>query len=699
MDEYVESLDDPSLTENEKVENMIKKIEKWYSYFSRNNKHGNELKSFLMGTQWDKKDVSYYKDHNKIPLVVNKLYAFIMQLVGEERQIAPNLKVTPVNYDVDDPKVSKATNLMEDIVQSIAYNSHTNIAYQTTYKNQLEFGYGAIFLNTEYRNENSFDQEITLTGIQEPHSCYWDPASRKLNKSDGEYCGLISFMAKDEFKKKYPDVEISDIKNITFHGQEDMWFHWIDEDNVAIADHYQKIWKTKTICRLSDGSVVDKDEVDSVLRKKRESLKIMQQIELLAQTEGKAVNLTRGIDKLEVVDERESSYCEIKHYRLVRNKILEENDVAGKYLPLVYVDGDSYYIKGLQYTRPFIEFARDTQKFINYCATETMSYIRGGRKEKYLVTRRQVEGNEDCWRGLDNDNLGLVYNPDPMAPPPTPIATLDIPQTLLQQYQRAENDLYTVLGRYEAGVGAPSRELSGVAVNSKIRQGNVTSFVFPDNLRMAQQHIGQIIVDIVPTVYDTYRTFVIEKEGVGKQTIEINKQIDKDTYENKIERDDYEIEIVSGGSFASQKAEAYAQLMDLIGRIPAFGNIIPDLAAENLDLTNTPKIVERARKYLIPQISMEERGEPLPPPKPDPEQQMMQSMAQSEDKKANASLLSAQAKMMKAESDVRNDFSDNEVRKIEAAAEVGKAKLDYDTAKIKHTTERSKMITEAFNSR
>lgn len=693
---YAENLDDPSLTEREKIDHIVEKIEKWYSYFSFNNDHGSEMKAFLMGAQWSDSEVSYYRDHNKHPLVLNKLYAIEKQLIGEEIQNSPNLKLTPVNYSVDDTSVSKKVKLHEDIVQSIEYNSRTNVEYKTTYKNQLEFGYGALFVYPDYRSENSFDQEIKILAAQEPQSYYWDPAARNMDKSDGEYCGIVSFMSKDEFKKKYPKIDMSEIQNIVLHGKDDMWFKWIEEDNICISDHYQKMWKKKTICRLSDGSTVDKDELDSVLRKKRESLRILEQIELMAQTEGRTVNLTRGIEKIEVVDERESTYCKIKHFRIVRNHILEENEIAGKYLPSVFVDGDSHYIEGRQYTKTFIDFAQDAQKFLNYCATETMSYIRGGRKEKFLTTKTHLQGNEKAWRGLDNDNLSLPYNPDPMAPPPAPIPTLDIPQTLLQQYNRAENDLHTILGRYEAGVGAPSREISGRAVDSRIRQGNITSLDAPDNLRLAQEQVGRIILDLIPTVYDTYRTFTIENEMEGKRTIEINKQIGKDEYENKIENDEFELAIVAGSSFAAQKADNFNQLMDLIARIPAFGQVVPDLAAENLNVSNAPKIVERARNYLIPQIAMQERGEPLPPPKPDPQQQMMVSMAQSEQKKADASLLSAQAKMMKAESDVRKDFSDNETRKIEAAAEIGKANLEYDTQVLKNQSERAKAIKSVF---
>jgi len=138
--------------------------------------------------------------------------------------------------------------------------------------------------------------------------------------------------------------------------------------------------------------------------------------------------------------------------------------------------------------------------------------------------------------------------------------------------------------------------------------------------------------------------------------------------------------------------------MDLISKIPEIGKIAPDLAAANLNLSNTPKLVERIRKHLIPQIAMAERGEEIPPPQPDAQEELMRSMAESEQKKADASLLSAQSRMIKAQSDVRKDFSDNEAKKIKAAAEVGKAQLDYSSKELETENKRLQRENEAFRN-
>ena len=697
MDNFDNDLSDSGLSENDVLNNISTKVHTWTTYFQHNNDRGRMYKNFLMGNQWESKEIEYYKRRNKRPLTFNKLYAFVMQLIGEQRVISPSLKVIPINYKLDDPRVSKMIDLREDIVKSIEYNSRTNLAYQMTYKNQLEFGYGALMVCPDYLSENSFDQELRIIGIRDPERCYWDLVCDEIDKSDGEYCGYVSYISKSEFKKKYPNIDLKEIQNLNFVGQNNTNFYWITQDNVTVADHFQKIWKKKKIYRLSDNSVVDDKNLESELKRKREILRMSQQLEMLSEAEGRPLELTRGLEEIKIEDERTASYCDIKHYRIVRNKIIEENIFPGKYLPIVFVDGDSYYIEGKQYTRTFIQFAEDAQRFINYCASETMNYIRGGRKEKFLATKQHTEGYEAYWSGLDNDNVALYYNPDPRTERPTYIPPFEIPQTLLQQYQRAENDLYTILGRYEAVLGAKSKEISGIALDKRIAQGNITALLYPDNLLLAQNQIGRIILNLLPIVYDTYRTVMIDKDE-SRQSIEINKRVGKDKIENEIDSSEFEIEITAGSSFATQKAESYAQLMDLISKIPEIGKIAPDLAAANLNLSNTPKLVERIRKHLIPQIAMAERGEEIPPPQPDPQEVLMRSMAESEQKKADASLLSAQSRMIKAQSDVRKDFSDNEAKKIKAAAEVGKAQLDYASKELETENKRLQRENEAFRN-
>ncbi len=687
-------MENDSKDDSKLIDTFTGQIESWFSYFKDNNLTGRSLKNFLFGNQWDSAAEQYYRIHNKVPMTVNKLYAFVMQLIGEVRQMSPNLKITPKDYDDEDyEKVIEESEFIEDILKSIAYNSKTDIVYETAYKNQLEIGYGAIFVSVDYRNEDSFDQEIKVVCIEEPESCYWDSAAKESDKSDGEVCGVISYISIKELEKKY-DINPDDIRQMQFESPAEMdVIEWINEDTVTIADHYVKEWHKKKICKLSDGSTVDKKDVDKVLREKREKLKNLQNLELLSEATGRGVNLTAGVESIEVVDERDSSYCTIKHYRLLRDRILEENEWPSKYLPLIYVEGDSWYDRGKQITRPFIKFAVDTQKFINYLATETISYIRGGRKERFLATTANVEKHQQAWKGVDNDNMALLYDPDPQTGGgPTPIAPLEIPASLLQQYQRAEHDLFTILGRYEPAAGARSNEIANVAIKTRISQQNTTAFIYPDNLLRAQSQLGRVILDLIPTIYDTYRTITLNKEGVGKVPVEINKLIGKDEYENQIKRRDYDVEITAGSSFTVQKAESYAQLIDLISRIPEVGKVIPDLVADNLELSNTPQIVKRIKDYVIPNIAMEERGETPPPPPPNPQAMMMQSVAQAEQKKADASLLSAKSKMITAQSNMRKDFSKNQADKIQAAANIGKAKLSYQQELIK--TEGMKLRRE-----
>src|SRR3990167_11550616 len=78
------------------------------------------------------------------------------------------------------------------------------------------------------------------------------------------------------------------------------------------------------------------------------------------------------------------------------------------------------------------------------------------------------------------------------------------------------------MGRYNATLGAPSNETSGKAISARNREGDTGSFHFSDNLTRSLRHTGQMIVDIIPKIYDTRRIArIIGEDGeLGQATVD-----------------------------------------------------------------------------------------------------------------------------------------------------------------------------------
>ena len=72
------------------------------------------------------------------------------------------------------------------------------------------------------------------------------------------------------------------------------------------------------------------------------------------------------------------------------------------------------------------------------------------------------------------------------------------PAGALQEALNASDDMKSVIGMFDASLGARSNEQSGRAILARQREGDISTFHFIDNLNKAIQHAGKIILDLIP---------------------------------------------------------------------------------------------------------------------------------------------------------------------------------------------------------
>ena len=82
-----------------------------------------------------------------------------------------------------------------------------------------------------------------------------------------------------------------------------------------------------------------------------------------------------------------------------------------------------------------------------------------------------------------------------------------------------------VTGIYPSSLGAPAQETSGTAIVARQREGDTGTFVYIESFGRAIERIGQIIVDLIPHIYDTERTLRVVGDDGKMSKIDINKQI------------------------------------------------------------------------------------------------------------------------------------------------------------------------------
>ena len=265
--------------ENEKVARQARiACEKWRGYFKQNIDLYHIMHTFVLGQQWDQdEEDDMIKTFRKVPLTANKLGTMSNSLLGEQQQNTPQLQVVPMS-GCDE----KVAHLREIMTKDIMFSSDATIAYQVAGKQAAIGSFGAFCVITDYTHSKSFDQDIQYIHFKDATRCYWDVGAETINKTDGTLCGYISRMTRAKFREVYGKTIEQDIlktSGITQTQEEialavqpdetDDPFTWADDESISIIDHYVRKYEKDTLYKLSNGTVLNQEEMDEMIEKSK----------------------------------------------------------------------------------------------------------------------------------------------------------------------------------------------------------------------------------------------------------------------------------------------------------------------------------------------------------------------------------------------------------------------------------------------
>ncbi len=265
---------------NEKIARQARiAYEKFYASFKQNIDLYHIMHGFVLGQQWtDEEEDDMIKTYRKVPLTSNKLGTMANSLLGEQQQNTPQLQVVPMT-GCDE----KVASLREIITKDIMFSTSATIAYQVAAGQAAIGGYGAFCVGTDYSHSKSFNQDIEYWYFKDSTRCYWDVGAESINKTDGTLCGYLSRMTRQKFRDVYgKDVEQNIMKSssITQTTEEIALavqpnesgnpFMWADDESITIIDHYVRKYEKDTLYKLSNGNIVNQEEMDELIKKSHE---------------------------------------------------------------------------------------------------------------------------------------------------------------------------------------------------------------------------------------------------------------------------------------------------------------------------------------------------------------------------------------------------------------------------------------------
>lgn len=514
----------------------------------------------------------------------NKLRITCKRVINDMRANRPAGKVRGVE-DGD----KETAEIYEGLIRNIWNRSDGDTVIDYAGEYQVTGGMGAWRISTQYATEDAFDQDITVEALQNPFCLYADPACKDHMKRDAMDWALIDSVSKDAYEERWPNKEVVDWEATEFDDEAE----WDDGERVRICEYWWKEPYDKELWQLRDGKVIDAASDEAPL-----------------------------IDPASIVKKRIAKCHKVKMCIASGSAILEESEWAGSHFPFVMIHGEQMVVDGKSIWFGLPRFAKDAQRSYNVSRTAITETIAMTPQAKWWATVENAKGHAEKWNQAVNENIPwLAYNPDPKngSGPPQRMGGADVPVALIQESQMASEEIKAVTGIFDASLGQSAQEKSGRAIIARQQQGEIATFNYQDNMAKGIRRTWEILIDLVPKIYDTERELRILGSDGSEDYKRVNQVVvDPQTMQpikvNDLAAGRYDVTVTVGPSFSTKRQEASETYLQLAQAAPEVMAVAGDLIFKAMDLPYSEDIADRLKAMLPPPIQqMLSEGKQIPP--------------------------------------------------------------------------------------
>lgn len=567
-----------------------------------NFREGAEDLRFIHGDQWDERAKKDRENAGRPCMTFPKLTQFIDQLVGEEHQQRPSIKVMPADgverhvMTATKRKISMAQ-AYAGLVRNIERTSHANVAYDNGFESAISVGWGHWRVLKRYVHD-SFDQELVIAPIWDHFAVRWDPAATEYTREDAKHCFIRGRVPLKEFERRYPGAVTSSAENATSTPHAADWF---DHGDVIVSEWFRKVDEKYRLALLSDGRVVRADEIEKVKDEMAKS-------------------------GATVVKERDHLGHRIEWYLISAQDVLEGPiPWSGAYIPVIPCWGRHLYYEGKMRYRGLIRHSKDEARSYNYSRTALIEKVALAPRVPWVIADEQVEPFRGIWATANTENHAFLpykavrnHNGTPLPPPQRDFGSTDI-SGIAEMIQLSEAGMKSSIGIYDPSLGRQSNEKSGKAIIARQEQGDRGTAAFLTNLKQSIAYTGRILVDLIPKTFDGTRTERIVNDDETEDSIVLNEVIIDEQSGEEVTVNDvtvgrFDVAVDVGPSFLTRRMEAMQAMTDFIQAVPAAGPLIADLVAANSDWPGADAVAKRLQKGLVPpQVQDSGEGADMPP--------------------------------------------------------------------------------------
>jgi|694.fasta_scaffold127683_2 hypothetical protein len=613
----------------------------------------------LCGAQWEGPLYDQYE--NKPRFEVNKIMLAVIRIVNEYR----NNRITVDYVSKDGTENDKLAEVCDGLYRADEQASVADEAYDNAFEEAVGGGIGAWRLRTVYEDEEDDEndrQRIRFEPIYDADSSvFFDLNAKRQDKSDANYCFVVTSMTRESYKEIYNDDPTDWPKII--HQYE---FDWATPDIVFVAEYYKLEEKTETIriFQAIDGTEERYTQTDFVNDETLEET-------LLA------------IGTREVRQKRVKR-MRVRKYIMSGGKVLEDAGyIAGKCIPIVVVYGKRWFVDNIERCMGAVRLAKDAQRLKNMQLSKLGEISALSSIEKPIMTPEQVAGHQVMWA---EDNLrdypylliNPVTGPDGNTQISGPVAytrSAMIPPAMAALLQITEQDMQDILGNPQ-GADKMVSGVSGKAVELIQTRVDMQTYIYMSNFAKGMKRCGEIWLSMAKEIYteDKRKMKTISPTGGAGMVELMQPMIDQETGEMKMANDlsDATFDVVAevGPSSSSKRAATVRALTGMlqITTDPETAQVLTAMAMMNMEGEGVGDANAYFRKKLL-------RMGVVKPTDMEAEELMAEMQGQPQDPNAlylQAAAEEATAKAAKARADTVETVASAELKRAQTLETLGK---------------------------
>ncbi len=524
-------------------------------------------------------------------LVHDQTGQYVANVAGQVEQRPPALHAIPVDGGAD----KKVAEQMDGFFRHVEHTSRAQQHYARALTSAARAGVGYLIVRPEYVDRAMGYQEPRITCEPDPLKVVFDPWSVELDGSDATDGFVLTSLSQPTMRRMYGDK----VELVSF-TDDDRRFVRDDRESVVIADYWHVENKSTNMLIVSDLAKDPNDEFSIPEDQYWEQSKRADFSLQVAQDNGRPRTYT------------DKSKC-VKWSRMSGAAVLtKETEYPATGIGIVPVYGYVGWANGRMKYCGIARRARAPQQSYNYHISELHAYMATAPRSPWLASKRAVRGVEAIWDRASVDTRAWMpwndVDEDGQIAPPmrSPVST-----NLANHQQGAEQalkDIQASIGMYQANLGAPSNEQSGVAIDARKEQGEASTAHFPSHLAAALGQVGKLIMEMVPRLIDTKRQIRIlgidetpgqvtvdpgQKEAMVQtpQGLSINPNVGR-----------YDVRVVVGASFTTQRSQAQQAFTEMMRAAPQLMPAIAPLWAQTLDVPHADKLAQVLTAVAPPEV-------------------------------------------------------------------------------------------------